>query len=100
MDVLTEAKYTECMTAFAVEYEAEKSIESNEPIDVPDDPFEDPLLPERVEEVDMKEREMLEEIPLPGTPQSESDRKARWLKLPRNARVAIRKLHHEFGYKP
>ena len=32
--------------------------------------------------------------------QEEAERKRKWLKLPRNARIAIRRLHNEWGHKP
>ena len=44
------------------------------------------------------EEEILQEIPLPGIPTSEADRRQRWLKIPRAARIAIRRLHQEFGH--
>ena len=40
-----------------------------------------------------KEAELLEELPLPGNPVAERERKAKWLELPRRARIAIRRLH-------
>ena len=39
-------------------------------------------------------------MPLPGTSLSEGERKKRWLKLPRNARIAIRRMHNEWGHRP
>ena len=46
------------------------------------------------------ERSILEEIPLPGTPKDEANRRKEWLKLPRVARAAIRRLHATFGHVP
>ena len=46
------------------------------------------------------EEEMLEALPLPGNPQTEKDRKAKWLLLPRRARIAIRRLHRNFKHLP
>ena len=43
---------------------------------------------------------MLEEMPLPGRSKDEAFRKKEWLKLPRAARAAIRRLHNQFGHKP
>jgi hypothetical protein len=43
---------------------------------------------------------MLEKIPLPGNPTGESERKALWMKLPRRARIAIRRLHRNFKHLP
>eukprot|EP00973_Karenia_brevis_P092474 12412583-Karenia_brevis.AAC.1 len=46
------------------------------------------------EDVLIQEREILEEIPLPGNTTDEAKRKSEWLKLPRAARAAIRRLHN------
>ena len=43
---------------------------------------------------------MMEELPLPVRTQDETARKVEWLKLPRPARAAIRRLHNQFGHKP
>ena len=55
-------------------------------------------LPEGIEEAILKDEEMLEEMPLPGVPGHEKSRRARWLKIPRRARAAIRKMHKEWGH--
>ena len=44
------------------------------------------------------DEEMLQEILLPGVPQSEAERRSKWLKIPRAARIAIRRLRQEFGH--
>ena len=44
--------------------------------------------------------ELLEEIPLPGHPSEERKRREQWLKLPRRARVAIRRLHRNLKHIP
>ena len=52
------------------------------------------------EELLAMERSILEEIPLPGTPKDEADRRREWLKLPRVAREAIRRfraIHQSSG---
>ena len=43
---------------------------------------------------------MLEKKLLPGNLVEEADRKAKWLALPRRARVAIRRLHRNFKHLP
>ena len=43
---------------------------------------------------------MLDSLPLPGTPQTEVDRRAAWLKPPHRVRSAIRRLHGQFGHCP
>ena len=52
-----------------------------------------------IEEVDAYERELLEELPLPGTPVNEAECKRRWLRLPLNTRLATRRMHNEWGHK-
>ena len=51
------------------------------------------------EELLAMERSILEEIPLPGTPKDEANRRKELLKLPRIARAAVRQLHatRDFG---
>ena len=44
------------------------------------------------------EEEMMEELPLPGVTSDERERKTAWLKLPRAARAAIRRMHMQFGH--
>ena len=51
------------------------------------------------EEID-REAELLEELPLPGNPKQERERKAKWLALPRRARIAIRRLHRNMRHLP
>ena len=46
------------------------------------------------------EEEMLEQMPFPGNPVSERERKVKWLALPRRARIAIRRLHRNFKHLP
>ena len=46
-----------------------------------------------LEEAD-READLLEQMPLTGHPESEKERLASWLRLPRRARVAIRRLHY------
>ena len=91
-------------TAFVTEHYQELRGENQRPLDAVDDDDGPEAVPARVtktiEEVDAYEREQLEELPLPGTPISEADRKREWLKLPRNARLATRRMHNEWGHKP
>ena len=47
-----------------------------------------------------READLLEQIPLPGHPESEKERPPSWLRLPRRARVAIRRLHRNLGHLP
>ena len=47
-----------------------------------------------------QEADPLEQIPLPGHPESEKERLASWLRLLRRARVAIRRLHRNLRHLP
>ena len=51
------------------------------------------------DELLIQEREMLEEMPLPGRTESEAERKKKWLAIPRPARAAIRRMHNQFVHK-
>jgi hypothetical protein len=51
-------------------------------------------------EILQQEQEMLEELPLPGTPEHEKDRRRKWLTLPGSARAAIRRMRTQFGHCP
>ena len=51
------------------------------------------------EEAD-READLLEQIPLPGHTESGKERLASWLRLPRRARVATRRLHRNFRHLP
>ena len=57
-------------------------------------------LPEGIEEALLNEEETLEKMPLPGVPEHERTRRKAWLKIPRRARVAIRRMHAEWGHLP
>ena len=46
------------------------------------------------------EADVLEQTLLPGHPESEKEHLASWLRLPRRARVAIRRLHRNLRYLP
>ena len=47
-----------------------------------------------------READLLEQMPLPGHPESEKERLASWLRLPRRARVAMRRLHRNLRHLP
>ena len=74
--------------------------EERRPLDTPEEGDEDMRVTETVEDADAYESGILEELPLPGMPIGEANRKRKWLKLPRNARLAIRRMHNEWGHKP
>ena len=52
-----------------------------------------------LEEAD-READLLEQMPLLGHPESETERLASWLRVPRRARVAIRRLHQNLRHLP
>ena len=85
-------------TAFVTEMNTEERGErESQTLDAPDDDDGTPI-PHEIEEALIREEEMLEELPLPGQPRDEVERKRKWLKLPRRARAAIRKMHREWGH--
>ena len=45
-----------------------------------------------------READLLEQMPLLGHPESEKERLASWLRLPRRARVAVRRTHRNFRH--
>ena len=46
------------------------------------------------------EQEELDQFKLPGMTDAEQLRKKEWLQIPRQARKALRRLHHTLGHKP
>ena len=52
-----------------------------------------------LEEAD-READLLAQMPPPDHPGSEKERLASWLRLPRRARVAIRRLHRNLRHRP
>ena len=68
-----------------------------------DDPTGDPGQPvpgTELPEADEMEQEELEKFVLPGMTDAEQLRKKEWLQIPRQARQALRRLHHMLGHKP
>ena len=90
--------------AFPAEDEAERIDELGvlDDPEVEDQPREQQEMasPTEVERVFDQEGEMLEEIPLPNLPKDERERREQWLKLPRATRIAVRRLHRQFGHVP
>ena len=80
--------------AFAAEGEVEAGV-VGETIDEYDG--EDPPSGKDIRDAVLSEEEMLERIPLPGVPENERGRMKAWLALPKKARVAIRRMHQEWG---
>ena len=44
--------------------------------------------------------ELLDDLPLEGFPVEEAERRKAWSRVPRKARIAIRRLHNMIGHKP
>ena len=51
-------------------------------------------------EAEEMEQEELDQFVLPGMTDAEQLRKKEWLQIPRQARQALRRLHHMLGHKP
>ena len=85
---------------------SETRLEDLGTVDHPDDPEEGgeeselPPTMKEVEEAFDQEEEMLESLPLPNLPKDETSRREQWLRMPRAARVSVRKLHRQFGHCP
>ena len=47
-----------------------------------------------------EEADLVDNMPLPGFPEKEKERRELWLDIPRRARVAIRRLHRNFRHLP
>ena len=45
-----------------------------------------------------REKDLLDSMPLPGTPKDEAERRRLWLIIPLRARAAIRRMHRQFGH--
>ena len=92
--------------AFPAEAEQER-VDELGPLDVPEDGDGDDEPSQAMremrgqveaEELFDKEEQMLEEIPLPNLPTNEQERREEWMKLPRSTRIAVRKMHRQFGH--
>ncbi|CAE7237433.1 RE2 [Symbiodinium necroappetens] len=88
-----------CGVASAAEEGAEASEELgtldalHRPEDEIDVPMPPPLQPH-----ELQREEVLEEAAEPQQPEAEKERKRKWLRLERNQRLAIRRLHHMTGH--
>ena len=52
-----------------------------------------------VEEL-VSEETLIDEVEIPGLPQDEAERRHQWRKLPARVRIAVRRLHRQFGHVP
>ena len=97
-DVIKEAElHSLSRVCFVAEDRTEELLERDEVLDAvdsdDDEYFKATQLPTEVEEALVKEEELLEEIPLPGFPTHELERKKKWLKMSLNIQF-INKNHH------
>ena len=92
-----------CFVAEEIEDREDLREDINEgAIDEPEDPEEgnEFLSPDEIARLKEIEEEMLAKIPLPGAPIQESETRKKWIKPLRKARLAIRKMHKEWGHLP
>ena len=47
-----------------------------------------------------EEADLLEQVLLPGNPRKEAERRSKWLKIQRRARIAIRRMHRNLRHLP
>jgi hypothetical protein len=90
-----------CSAAFAGSLEEEdEPKEAKVPIDgIQGDDDIGPGSMDNADERDL-EADMLEQLPLPGYPQKEQERRKKWLEIPRRTRIAIRRLHRNLRHLP
>jgi len=96
--ILADLEY-HCRNCFVGLYEQEAREEEDVQFLDDVDSDEEPI-PIEIENAVIRDEELLEEIPLPGAPVAEAARRKKWLKIPRRARTAIRKMHREWGHIP
>ena len=90
----------EAYAAFPADMMQEEHEERG-PIDSIEGP-EDTRMPLTGEPTPLEEEEqnLLDEMPLPGMPKDEAERRRLWAGVPRRARAAIRRMHRMIGHKP
>ena len=84
--------------AFPAEAAAEMHDEGSPTLDDPgDDPLQIPLDEDLCKAID-RERDLLDAMPLPGTPVDEAERRRAWTAPPLRVRTAVRRMHRQFGH--
>ena len=84
--------------AFPTEAAAEMRDERGSTLDDPgNDTMPVPLDEDMSKAVD-REKDLLDAMPLPGTPVDEADRRRSWIALPLRVRTAKRRMHRQFGH--
>ena len=84
--------------ALPAEAAAEMRDERGSTLDDPgDDAMQVPLDEDLSKGID-RENDLLDAMPLPGTPVDEAERRRAWIALPLRVRFAIRRMHRQFGH--
>ena len=83
--------------AFPAEAAAAMHDERGSTLDDPgNDTMQVPLEEDLSKAVD-REKDLLDAMPLPGTPVDEAERRRVWIALPLRVRTAIRRMHRQFN---
>ena len=96
---LEEAADRNACMAYTAEAHQEDVVERG-PIDDPTGDSGQPVPGTELPEAEEMEQEELDQFVLPGTTDAEQLRKKERLRIPRQARQALRRLHHMLGHKP
>ena len=96
---LEEAADRNTYMAYPAEAHQEDVVERG-PIDDPTGDSGQPVPRTELPEAEEMEQEELDQFVLPGMTDAEQLRKKEWLQIPRQARQALRRLHHMLGHKP
>ena len=85
-------------TAFPAEAVEELAPEQDEPFDSIEN--EDDIAKVEPGEESIQQDTELDEVDVPGLPVLDAERRQGWKKLPQRVRVAVRRLHRQFGHIP
>ena len=96
---LEEAADRNAYMAYPAEAHQENVVERG-PIDDPTGDSGQPVPGTELPEAEEMEQEELDQFVFPGMIHAEQLRKKEWLQIPRQARQALRRLHHMLGHKP
>ena len=84
--------------AFPAEAAAEMRDERGSTLDDPGNETMPVPLDEDLNKAVDREKDLLDAMPLPGTPVDEAERRRAWIALPLRVRTAIRRMHRQFGH--
>ena len=96
---LEEAEDRNAYMAYPAEAHQEDVVERG-PIDDPTGDSGQPVPGTELPEAEEREQEELDPFVLPGMTDAEQLRKKEWLRIPRQARQALRRFHHMLRHKP